>query len=135
MIGGALRISVEQAIQLTTPDSRATAREWINSQLPTNATVGVESYAPFVDPARFRIVESERAIDHPLGWYLDKGVDYIVLSQGMFGRYFNPPGRYPGEAGRYLKLMDSMQLLKRFNDGNYEVLVFKTLHGNSPDSQ
>jgi 4-amino-4-deoxy-L-arabinose transferase-like glycosyltransferase len=123
--------TIRQGVQLTTIDSRTTAREWINTQLPLHSIVAVESYAPFVDPGRFRIVQQERAIDKPIQWYLDQGVDYIVLSQGMFGRYFGNQQLYPVETAYYVQLMNSLKLVKRFTDGGYEVLVY----GTSPDSR
>lgn len=118
--------TIQQGIHMTTVDSRIKAREWINVNLPPNSLVAVESYSPFVDPSRFRIVQQERAIDKSLPWYVEQGVDYLVLSQGMFGRFFSDPNTYPAEVGRYLRLMQSLKLVKRFTDGGYEVLVYQT---------
>ena len=118
--------TIKQAVALTTIDSRTTAREWINSNLPEHSLVAVESYAPFVSPARFRVTQSERAIDRPPAWYVRNGVDYVVLSQGMFGRYFDDPKHYAADALRYVELVKSMALVKRFTDGGYEVSVYQT---------
>lgn len=120
-----LRGTVNDAIALTTPDSRSTARDWINRELPAGAVVAVESYAPFVDPARFRIVQAERAIDHPVQWYIDQHADYLVLSQGMFGRYFGNTRDYPREAAHYLQLIGAMQQVREFRDGGYLIVVLK----------
>jgi len=129
-----VRHTIEQSIAITTIDSRTTAREWIDSTLPDNALIAIESYSPFVDPTRFRIVQSERAIDHTASWYEENSVDYVVLSEGMFGRYFGDPRTYAPEVSRYLQLMQAMTLVKRFNDGGYEVAVFQTSPGaaNAP---
>jgi 4-amino-4-deoxy-L-arabinose transferase-like glycosyltransferase len=121
-----LRLALQQTLQLTTVDSRATAREWINTVLPPNSLVAIESYSPFVDPSRFRLVKSERAIDHELDWYLDQGVDYVILNQPMFGRYFAHPPQYPEEVALYQHLMDSLTLVKRFDDGGYVVDIYRT---------
>jgi 4-amino-4-deoxy-L-arabinose transferase-like glycosyltransferase len=126
-----LRVTVDQARALTTVDSRTTAREWIDAELPEHATIAVESYAPFVNPARFRIVQSERAINHAPSWYPEHGVDYIVLSQGTFGRYFADPQTYPFEVLRYVQLTRSATLVRRFADGGYEIDVYKTNPVNS----
>jgi 4-amino-4-deoxy-L-arabinose transferase-like glycosyltransferase len=123
-----LRVVLQQTSLLTTVDSRATSREWISSQLPANSVVAIESYAPFVDPSRFRLVRLERAIDPEVEWYFDQGVDYVVLSQGMFGRYFENPQKYFREIGAYFRLMNSLTLVKRFADGNYLVYIYGT-HG------
>ena len=120
-----LNASVKQAIALTTVDSRTTAREWIDAQLPAHAVIAVESYAPFISPARFRIVQSERAIDRQPAWYVGN-VDYVILSQGTFGRYFSDPQRYAAEVMRYMRLVHSMTLVKNFTDGGYEISVYKT---------
>lgn len=114
-----------QAIALTTVDSRTFAREWINSQLPPHSIVAVESYAPFVDPFRFRIAQAERAIDRTPSWYLANS-DYVVLSQGMFGRYFSDPQKYPSEVVRYVQLVRSLEWIKTFDQGGYEISVYGT---------
>ncbi|HZP66583.1 MAG TPA: glycosyltransferase family 39 protein [Rudaea sp.] len=125
VVAAPLRVAVAEAVRLSTVDSRATAREWINTNLPEHAVVAVESYVPYVDPARFRIVQAERAIDHPLAWYADRGAQFFVLSEGLYGRYLAAPREYPDEAARYVALMDSMRLVRRFDDGGYEVLVYE----------
>jgi len=118
--------SIGDGIRRTTPDSRATARAWIDSHLPAHSTVAIESYSPFIDPDRFRVIKHWRAIDVPPQWYADKGVDYVVLSQGMFGRFFARPHVYASEVADYRRLMQSMKLVKKFTDGGYEVLVYQT---------
>ncbi len=99
---------------------------WISTELPPHATIVVESYSPYVDPARFIVVPAERAIDHPPSWYADQQIDYLVLSEGMYGRYFSAAHDHQREVVRYVQLMDSMQLVKEFDDGGFEVLVYAT---------
>lgn len=123
--------TMQEAVATTTIDSRATAREWINSQLPEGSLIAVESYAPFVSPLRFKITQAERAIDRKPEWYVDNGVDYLVLSQGTYGRYYENPKRYAREVMRYVQLAKSMYLVKRFNDGGYEILIYRTLKAPS----
>ena len=135
MVISPLRLSIAEARVLSTIDSRATAREWINSELPPTSQVAVESYAPFVSPMRFHIIQAERAIDHTTDWYADHNIDYVVLSQGTFGRYFDNADRYPNEVARYLRLMDSLNLVRRFEDGGYRVLVYQTRKGGVPRSE
>jgi 4-amino-4-deoxy-L-arabinose transferase-like glycosyltransferase len=121
-----LRVVIERTLNLTRIDSRTTAREWINSNLPEHSRVAVESYSPYVDPARFSIFQSERAIDHAADWYADNGIEYVVLSQGLFGRYFTDPQRHAAEILRYQTLMRSLTLVRAFDDGGYSVLVYRT---------
>jgi 4-amino-4-deoxy-L-arabinose transferase-like glycosyltransferase len=125
LVAPPLNASVKQAIALTTVDSRTTAREWVDVHLPAQATIAVESYAPFISPARFRITQSERAIDRQAAWYAEN-VDYLILSQGTFGRYFDDPQKYAAEVIRYTQLAHSMTLVKDFADGGYEISVYRT---------
>lgn len=133
MVAAPLRAVVQQVAQLRTPDSRATARDWIARNLPADSVVAIESYAPFVDPSRFRLIKPERAIDHEPDWYFEHHVDYVVLSQGMFGRYFDKPEQFRAEVGAYFRLMRSMELVKRFDDGNFIVYIYRTTtHDSAP---
>jgi hypothetical protein len=111
--------------QLTKIDSRTTAREWINTSLRSQSVVAVESYSPYVDPDRFKVIRSERASEHSPDWYVSQGIDYLVLSEGMFGRYLSPPYEHITETAQYLKLMERFELIKKFTDGGYTVLVYK----------
>jgi hypothetical protein len=126
LVAAPLLRTIGEALAITTVDSRATAREWINSELPEGSLIAVESYAPFVSPLRFRVTQAERAIDRAPTWYVANGVDYLVLSQGMYGRYYQDPVRYAREVMRYVRLADSMKLVKRFDDDGYEILVYQT---------
>ena len=121
-----LRLALQQAVASTTPDSRSIAREWIEQNLPADSVVSVENYSPFVDPTRFRVVRLERSIDHETDWYMGQGVQYVVMSQGMFGRYFDNPQTYPAEVGAYFRLMRAFTQVKRFDAGNFLVYIYRT---------
>lgn len=127
-----LRVTVREAQALTQPDSRATARVWIERNLPSNATIALESYSPFVDPTHFRVVSLQRAIDLAPDAYAAQGVEYVILSQGMFQRYFDDARTFPNEAGAYLRLMHDFALVKRFEDGNYVIEIRKVPPAAAP---
>lgn len=112
-------------IRLTTPDSRETARIWINKNLPTGAKIAIESYSPFVDPTRFSVYGFGRMIDHGPEWYAEQGFDYLVFSQGMYKRFYLEPERYRVEVSQYDNLFRRFPLLMLFTDDGYEVRVYK----------
>jgi 4-amino-4-deoxy-L-arabinose transferase-like glycosyltransferase len=119
-----LGVTVARTLQLTRTDSRTTAREWIEANLPEHAVVAVESYSPYIDYRRFQIVRSERAIDHPPQWYVDQHVDFLVLNQGMYGRYLMPPYGHIQDTAAYVQLMKTFPLVKQFNDGGFGVQIY-----------
>ena len=114
------------AIRLTTVDSRETARVWIDTTLPQGAHIAIESYAPFVNPAEFAVQGFFKITDHEPEWYVENGYDYLVFSQGMYGRFYQDPQRYGSDVTEYDKFFGRFVLLKKFTDGGYEVRVYKT---------
>ena len=111
--------------RLTTIDSRTTAREWIEMNIPANKIVAVESYSPYIDPEHFQVVRSERASEHSSDWYASQRIDYLVLSEGMFDRYLTPPYDHIADTAQYVDFMKRFELVKKFTDGGYTVLIYK----------
>jgi hypothetical protein len=110
---------------LTTVNSRETARMWIADNLPSGAKIALESYAPFVDPSRFSVQGFGAMIDHESEWYIEQGFDYLIYSQGMYGRFYREPERYRTETSQYNNLFGRFILLKKFTDGGYEVRIYR----------
>jgi 4-amino-4-deoxy-L-arabinose transferase-like glycosyltransferase len=117
--------TVRATQKLTTPDSRETARAWIAANLPAGSKIALESYAPFVDPERFKVQGFLRMIDQPPDWYATNHFDYLVFSQGMFGRFRDNSDLYPAEAAQYESFFDRFALLKTFEDGGLEVRIHR----------
>jgi hypothetical protein len=111
---------------LTVVDSRETARVWIEQNLPAGSRIAVESYAPFVDPIRFSVEGSSRLIQHDPEWYLDQDLEYLIFSQRMFMRFYRDPAMYESQIAQYDRLFERFELFKTFNDGGYEVRLYKT---------
>lgn len=110
---------------LTTVNSRETARIWIDNNLPPGAKIALESYSPFVNPSRFSVQGFARIIDHEPEWYVEQGFDYLVFSQGMYGRFYHEPERYESEISQYNNFFKRFYLVKQFTDGNYEIRVYR----------
>lgn len=111
--------------RLTTVNSRETARIWIDINLPPGSKVAIESYSPFVNPSKFSVQGFGRMIDHDAEWYVEQGFDYLVFSQGMYGRFYGDPERYRNEMLQYDNLFRRFNLIKIFLDGDYEVRVYR----------
>jgi 4-amino-4-deoxy-L-arabinose transferase-like glycosyltransferase len=117
--------TVYSTAQFMTIDSRETARIWIAQNMPPGSRVAIESYAPYVDPERFSVQGFLRIIDHPLGWYADNGYDYLVVSEGMFGRFFLEPERYAAEVAQYEEIFQTLEPVQLFTDGGYDMRVYR----------
>jgi len=120
--------TVKDDIQLITVDSRETARIWIANNLPPGAKIVIESYAPYVDPKSFYVHGVYRMIDHKPDWYIDNGFDYLIFGEGMFGRFYREPDKYPKEVSQYEYLFHTFDLVKQFTDGGYEVRIYRVMN-------
>lgn len=118
-------LTVQSSLRLNTVDSRETARIWIAENLPSGAKVAIESYAPFVDPERFSVQGFFRMIDQTPEWYVEQGFEYLVFSEGIFGRFYAEPEKYAAEIAQYDAFFDRFELVRLFTDGGYEVRVYR----------
>ncbi len=124
-LGIPLYRTVRYGVDLHHVDSRETARMWIDESLPWGAQVVVESYAPYVDPMHFEVLGVGRMIDFAPEWYRAEGFDYLVFGEDMFGRFYLDSERYAPEVSQYNRFFEEFELVRRFDDGGYEVRILK----------
>lgn len=117
--------TVRENRKLTIVDSRYTASVWIEQHLRADARVAVEPYSPYVDPKRFSVRGLGSIAQHAPDWYVAKDYDYLVFSEGTFGRYYRQPDRYSDRVSRYDELFRTFRPVKTFNDGGYDVRILR----------
>lgn len=117
--------TVRTNFQLTSVTSLEIAREWIADNLPAGATIAIESYAPFVDPERFSVQGFLLIVAHPPDWYVSQGFEYLIFSQGMFGRFYAEPDKYADQVSRYNEFFERFTLVKKFDEGGYEIRIYR----------
>jgi 4-amino-4-deoxy-L-arabinose transferase-like glycosyltransferase len=117
--------TIELGIQTNTLNSRETARIWIEDNLPPGTKVAIEAYAPFVDPTRFSVKYVGWMINQTPEWYIDHGFEYLVFSEGMFGRFYHDPDRYGAQVAQYDHIFERFPLLQIFTDGGHEVRIYR----------
>ena len=123
-----LTSAVNEALRLTAPDGRDTAREWIEGNLPSGAHIVIESYSPWIDPERFAVKSFYKANSESPEWYVAQGFDYLVVSQQMFHRFYEDPAQFADEIARYEALFRAFEIVKSFADGGYEVRIYRIPH-------
>ena len=117
---------ITDTIRLTTIDGRETARVWISNNLPSGTKIAIESYSPFVEPEKYLVQGVGKMIDYEPEWYIENGFDYLVFSQGMYGRFYLEPERYTAEIAQYDVLFDGFTLTKTFVEDDYEIRIYAT---------
>jgi hypothetical protein len=100
-------------------DHRAEARTWINSNIPSGATIVRDVYSPYLDDDRYRLVGKGLLLgDEEV---FDTGIDYIVFTDRGSGRFVDDPDRYPIEMERYERLRRDFCVVRAF--GGFEPSV------------
>ena len=122
-------VSARDTYQRSQVDSRRTARVWIDEHLPQGSRIAIEPYAPFIDPRRFSIQAFENIIAHDAAWYASNGFQYVIASEGMYGRFYLEPDRYAAQVASYNKMFNELAPLRVFNDGRYEIRILRTGRG------
>ncbi len=120
-------LTIDRTLELTSENSRELSRAWIDENLPAGAKIALEAYAPFVDPARFSVQAFISIIDHDPDWYIKNGFEYLVLSEGIYWRYFDKPDQYSSEVLQYNTFFRNFELIKMFDDGNTEIRIYKVI--------
>jgi hypothetical protein len=64
--------------------------------------------------------------EHAPEWYAAQGFEYLVLSQGAYGRYFADPARYPKQVEQYSQFFARYPLAARFDDNDWEIRIYQT---------
>lgn len=126
-LGPLIYNTLRSNLKLSTVDSRETARIWIEDSLPEGANIAIESYSPFVDPTRFRVQGFAQMIEHTPDWYMDEGYEYLIFSEGMFGRFYADPERYEAQVSKYDRFFQELRLLREFADGGYHVRIYQVM--------
>jgi hypothetical protein len=113
-IGAQLLVSADESSLLAAEDVRTTALHWIEASLPPGSRIVREGYTPQINGERFRVTEVWRAIDRDPGWYRSEQIDYLVLGNLMYGRYFREPEMYAGQVAQYRALTGRATLVRSF---------------------
>jgi 4-amino-4-deoxy-L-arabinose transferase-like glycosyltransferase len=110
---------------------RQEAMRWIERNVPGGASVAIEAYSPYVDPARYAVTGVTRMSEYPTEWYIENGVDYLVFSKFTFNRIYNARDRFPEEAARYDQMFSLFEPLQTFPHGDYEIRIYRNPSGDS----
>ncbi len=112
--------SVTELQNITLPDTRWIATQWILKNMPQKLNIAREGYNHTPPIEQF---SDSYAVTH-LGYGFATNAeeimkvnkqDYVILSSGVYDRYVNYPNRYPAMAQGYQKFFREHQLIKEFS--------------------
>ncbi len=120
-----LKRTIDTQARVLQVDGRETSRVWIDENIPAGTTIAIESYSPYVDPQKYRVVIVPPFLPKELAWYRENGVQFLVFSEGMYGRYFADPAHHQAEIDLYEQLFNALDPVKIFNEGGYEIRIYR----------
>ncbi len=102
---------IETDYRLTQKDVRTLATEWIQQNIPMGAKLLVERYGPYL-PEEFYEVEYRSSITPDAGAGRWQNFDYLVFSEGWYGRFYADPSKYAEQVSQYDALFREFTLVK-----------------------
>ncbi len=116
--------TVNGIINRTQPDIRELSRTWISENIPAGSQIAVEPYSPYLNPDMYVIQGMGNIYEPGPDWFIENGFDYLIFSSYYYDRYYLDPDRYSYEASQYDRLFEQFSLVKRFDDGRSDILIY-----------
>ncbi len=82
-------------------DTRTLASGWLNSNAPPAAKLWLEPFSLLLPADRYIIEGGDGAIGHDISWYGQQRYDYVVVSEGYYGKFLADPQTYQSEVAGY----------------------------------
>jgi 4-amino-4-deoxy-L-arabinose transferase-like glycosyltransferase len=95
-------------------DHRTLAAEWVNANVPAGSKIVTEAFSIPLDEERFDVVELVRIDSEDLEWYLDQGVEYVIVSDGHWRTLFREPESYAREIATYNEILAHSHVVQEF---------------------
>jgi 4-amino-4-deoxy-L-arabinose transferase-like glycosyltransferase len=102
-------------------DARAAASQWVADHVPAGSVIAVESYGPWIDPEVYEVTGMEELP----GRQLPEGVEYVIASEAMYGRFFAQPDAYAGQVAEYERMFGSWELVREFRQQDNGVRIYR----------
>jgi hypothetical protein len=67
--------------RLQGPDVRTQTQQWIETNIPAGAKIGVEYFTPNIDPTLWQVVRAFRLSGQPMSYYQQEAFNYLILSE------------------------------------------------------
>jgi hypothetical protein len=107
-------IAIVRLVQARRINPRGEAEAWVPAHLPPGSRIAIEPYGPWVDPDRYRVTGITRYGEMSPRDLERRRVQYVILAEGSYGRYYADPARYGGQVAKYDALLHGHCELARF---------------------
>jgi 4-amino-4-deoxy-L-arabinose transferase-like glycosyltransferase len=99
---------------LSQRDHRTLAADWVNANLPAGSKIVTEAFSIPLDEGRFQVTQLVRIDSQDLKWYDEKGIEYVIVSDGHWRVLLGQPQKYAGEIKTYNEILSHSVILQEF---------------------
>ncbi len=103
------------------PSTQAAAYRWILENVPKGSTLAIEKRDLVLPEARYRVEHVVRLTDLTLDEYAERGFQYFIASDQVFGPFIDRPQTDPARHEAYMQLFGRSTELARFEPGDGRV--------------
>lgn len=96
-------------------DHRTVAAEWVNANVPAGSRIVIEVFSIPLERARFDVLQLVRIDSEELEWYRQKGIEYVIVSDGHWQVLFARPEQYAREIETYHDIVDSSAVVQEYH--------------------
>ncbi|MCP4419678.1 MAG: phospholipid carrier-dependent glycosyltransferase [Chloroflexi bacterium] len=102
-------------IKQSNASTRVLAREWLLENVPADSKIAQEWYTAVLANTSFAVEErSDLTQDRVVANYYEEGFDYLLVSSGVYGRFYAEPERYASQIQFYNSLANEATLVQEF---------------------
>lgn len=118
---------------LTLPDTRTTAYEWVETNIPKGARLLVGDYGPprleanyeLFHLSAFGLVNEPNDLGYDIEEVRERGIEYVVISSFVYERHLNSPDYYPEEVAFYSALEREATLIYEISPQEINWVIVK----------
>jgi hypothetical protein len=118
--------TISISIPMFSQNNLETARLWINKNLPVGAKIAIQPYCPFIDPEKYIVILGQGTLPESIAFYANQGVQYVIFSEGSYGRYYTEPDKYSQEIAKYEEIIRQLNLIKAFDQNGLKINIYST---------
>jgi 4-amino-4-deoxy-L-arabinose transferase-like glycosyltransferase len=118
--------TISISIPMFSQNNLETARLWINKNLPVGAKIAIQPYCPFIDPEKYIVILGQGTLPESIAFYANQGVQYVIFSEGSYGRYYTEPDKYSQEIAKYEEIIRQLNLIKAFDQNGLMINIYST---------
>ena len=89
-----LYFSLRYDLNFRRGDVRQLAQQWVAEHVPPDTSIAVDYFHPNLDPLVWPQTRTFNIFDHDYQWYVDQGVEYLVLNEALADFARQPPEAY-----------------------------------------